>query len=118
MHSAICAKGLPQVFQPRERPWIKIDAAKTDAIIETVKKCPSGVLSFYMNNEKDKTAEVLETKVEVLQNDPLLVYGTLHVTHKDGRKEIKNKTTTFCRCGTSNNKPYCDGTHTKEQFMG
>ncbi|MFG6686371.1 (4Fe-4S)-binding protein [Mariniflexile sp. HNIBRBA6329] len=118
IHSAICAKGLPQVFQPMERPWIKIDAAKTDAIIETVKKCPSGALSFYMNNEKDKTAEVLETKVEVLENGPLLVYGTLHVTHKDGRKEIKNKTTAFCRCGASSNKPYCDGTHTKEQFMG
>ncbi|MBP0904461.1 (4Fe-4S)-binding protein [Mariniflexile gromovii] len=118
IHSAICAKGLPQVFQPRERPWIKIDAAKTDAIIETVKKCPSGALSFYMNNEKDQTAEVLETKVEVLENGPLLVYGTLHVTHKDGRKEIKNKTTAFCRCGASSNKPYCDGTHTKEQFIG
>lgn len=118
IHSAICAKGLPQVFQPRERPWIKIDAAKTDAIIDTVKKCPSGALSFYMNNEKDKTAEVLETKVEVLENGPLLVYGTLHVTHKDGSKEIKNKTTAFCRCGASNNKPFCDGTHVKNDFIG
>ena len=118
IHSAICAKGLPQVFQPRERPWIKIDAAKTDAIIDTVKKCPSGALSFYMNSERDKTAEVLETKVEVLENGPLLVYGTLHVTHKDGSKEIKNKTTAFCRCGASKNKPYCDGTHVKDDFIG
>lgn len=118
IHSAICAKGLPQVFQPRERPWIKIDAAKTDAIIDTVKKCPSGALSFYMNSERDKTAEVLETKVEVLENGPLLVYGTLHVTHKDGSKEIKNKTTAFCRCGASNNKPFCDGTHVKNDFIG
>ncbi|WP_308990570.1 (4Fe-4S)-binding protein [Mariniflexile litorale] len=118
IHSAICAKGLPEVFQPRERPWIKIDEAKTEALIKQVKACPSGALSFYMNNETDKSAEVLETKVEVLENGPLLVYGTLHVTHKDGRKEIKNKTTAFCRCGVSNNKPFCDGTHIKEQFVG
>ena len=48
--SAICAKGLPQVFQPREKPWIKIDAAKTEEIINQVKACPSGALRFYMNN--------------------------------------------------------------------
>jgi CDGSH-type Zn-finger protein len=71
-----------------------------------------------MNAEGDKTAETLETKVEVLNNGPLLVYGTLKVTHKDGREEIKNKTTAFCRCGASNNKPYCDGTHVKHNFVG
>ena len=71
-----------------------------------------------MNDEKDKTAEVLKTKVEVLENGPLLVYGTLKVAHKDGTKETKNKTTAFCRCGASNNKPYCDGAHVKNEFAG
>lgn len=42
-----------------------------------------------MNDEKDKTAEVFNTKVEVLENGPLLVYGTLNVIHKDGSTEIK-----------------------------
>ena len=51
IHSAICAKGLPQVFQPRERPWIKIDAAETDTLVEQVKACPSGALSFYINKK-------------------------------------------------------------------
>ena len=118
IHSAICVKGLPKVFQPIERPWIKIDNATTDALVNQVKQCPSGALSYYMNDEKDKTAEVLKTKVEVLENGPLLVYGTLKVTHKDGTKETKNKTTAFCRCGASNNKPYCDGAHVKNEFAG
>ncbi|MFC4723456.1 (4Fe-4S)-binding protein [Geojedonia litorea] len=118
IHSAICAKGLPKVFQPRERPWIKIDAASTQAIVEQVKACPSGALSYYMNDTEDKSSEALETKVEVLNNGPLLVYGTLKITHKDGSKEVKNKTTAFCRCGASNNKPYCDGTHVKNDFKG
>jgi uncharacterized Fe-S cluster protein YjdI len=118
IHSAICAKGLPKVFQPREQPWIKIDAAPTEALVKQVKACPSGALSFYMNDKEDKTSEVLETKIEVRANGPLLVYGTLKVTHKDGSEEIKNKTTAFCRCGASNNKPYCDGTHVKNNFNG
>jgi uncharacterized Fe-S cluster protein YjdI len=118
IHSGICAKGLPKVFQPKERPWIKIDAASTQAIVDQVKACPSGALSYYMNDEADKSSEILETKVEVMSNGPLLVYGTLKVTHKDGSQEVKNKTTAFCRCGASNNKPYCDGTHVKNNFKG
>ena len=69
-----------------------------------------------MNDKEDQTSEVLDAKVEVLENGPLLVYGTLNVINKDGTSEIKNKTTAFCRCGASNNKPYCDGSHVKSEF--
>ncbi len=118
IHSAMCVRGLPNVFQPNERPWIKVDYATTDELMGTIKKCPSGALSYYMNDEKDQSSQSLETKVEVLENGPLLVYGTLKVTHKDGHEETKNRTTAFCRCGASQNKPYCDGAHVKEDFRG
>jgi len=118
IHSAICVNGLGEVFQPKEKPWIKIDAASTGALVKQVKVCPSGALSYYMNDENNKASEVLETKVEVLEDGPLLVYGTLKVTHKDGSEEIKNRTTAFCRCGVSHNKPYCDGSHVNEGFKG
>lgn len=118
IHSAICVNGLGDVFQPKEKPWIKINAASTEALVKQVKACPSGALSYYMNDEENKAAESLETKIEVLEDGPLLVYGTLKVTHKDGSEETKNKTTAFCRCGASHNKPYCDGTHVKDGFKG
>ena len=51
IHSTLCWKGLIQVFNPRERPWIKMDGASTERIVEQVKKCPSGALSHYMNKE-------------------------------------------------------------------
>lgn len=54
-HSCICWKGvegLIQVFNPQERPWIKPEGAPASKIIEQVNKCPSGALSFYINNEK------------------------------------------------------------------
>jgi len=118
IHSAICVNGLPDVFKPNEKPWISIDAATTEALVNQVKQCPSGALSYYMNDADNAEAEALDTKVEVLENGPLLVYGTLKVTHKDGSQETKNKTTAFCRCGASANKPYCDGAHVKEAFKG
>lgn len=116
IHSGICVKGLGDVFNPKETPWIKIDAATTSAIVKQVKACPSGALGYKMNGENNKETETLNTKVDVLENGPLLVYGTLEVTHSDGSKEVKNKTTAFCRCGVSENKPYCDGSHTEANF--
>ncbi|MGC1203465.1 MAG: (4Fe-4S)-binding protein [Flavobacteriaceae bacterium] len=118
IHSGICVRGLPNVFRPKVRPWLRIDGASTEELVNQVKQCPSGALSFYMNDVEDETAESLNTKVEVLENGPLLIYGTLKVTNKDGSTELKNKTTAFCRCGASENKPYCDGTHVKNNFKG
>lgn len=46
IHSGICFGGLPEVFDPRRRPWIITDNADKESIIEQVKKCPSGALSI------------------------------------------------------------------------
>lgn len=46
IHSGICFGNLPKVFQPKERPWIRVDNATSAEIIDTVAKCPSGALSI------------------------------------------------------------------------
>jgi uncharacterized Fe-S cluster protein YjdI len=45
-HSGNCVRGLPGVFDPKQKPWISIQGANTEAIINQVKKCPSGALSY------------------------------------------------------------------------
>ncbi len=52
IHSAICFNGLSSVFDPRKRPWITPEGSTTEEIIEQVKKCPSGALSYYKNSEE------------------------------------------------------------------
>ena len=116
IHAGECVKALPKVYNPKVKPWIKIENATTNELKEQISKCPSGALSSFMNNKEKNVTEALSTKIEVLKNGPLLIYGTLKVTDKDGNSETKDKTTAFCRCGQSNNKPYCDGTHTKIGF--
>lgn len=49
IHSGNCVRNNPDVFQPKEKPWIKIDASSSEKIMETVNKCPSGALTFYRN---------------------------------------------------------------------
>ena len=51
IHSGICARGLPSVFQPKDKPWIKIDGATSDEIVNQVGKCPSGALSVTFDNQ-------------------------------------------------------------------
>jgi len=51
-HSTICWKNLRSVFDPFKRPWINMDGAATGRIIEQVKQCPSGALSFVMNKDE------------------------------------------------------------------
>ncbi|MBK9454560.1 MAG: (4Fe-4S)-binding protein [Chitinophagales bacterium] len=53
-HSGNCVRGLPQVFNSKIRPWINPQGADTAQIIEQVKKCPSGALSFVMNADLNK----------------------------------------------------------------
>jgi uncharacterized Fe-S cluster protein YjdI len=54
IHSAICFKGLREVFHPQELPWITPEMSTTDKIVEQVKKCPSGALSYFMNSDDNK----------------------------------------------------------------
>ena len=119
-HSRLCWTQLNEVFKPKERPWVQMDGAATDRIIEQVNKCPSGALSFVYNEEQEagESRVDAESIVEVTPNGPLLIYGNLTVRHPDGREEKKFKTTALCRCGGSANKPYCDGTHRKNGFEG
>ena len=119
IHSKICWTGLLTVFDPRKRPWINMEGSDTQHIIAQVEKCPSGALSYFMNEEKINDANPVvdvDTIVEVTANGPLLVYGNVTIRNKNGEEVKKNKVTALCRCGASSNKPYWDGTHVKIGF--
>ncbi len=76
--------------------------------------------AYYCNAENESQPEKtdVETIVEAVPNGPLMVYGNIRVKNTDGTETIKHKVTAFCRCGSSQNKPYCDGTHRKTGFEG
>lgn len=46
IHSGICVKTLPKVYNTQVKPWIKPENATTQEIIDQVAKCPSGALSI------------------------------------------------------------------------
>ncbi len=118
IHAKICVKTLPEVYDPNEKPWIKAENASIETLKSQIAKCPSGALTYEMKGESNANTTSFETKVQVMANGPLLVHGDLEVTGVDSTSEKKTRTTAFCRCGASKNKPYCDGTHNSIQFKG
>ena len=119
IHSGMCVRGLPKVFNSAKRPWIDAQGATTDEIVAQVKRCPSGALSYYMNNEQQAPVKVEgETIIEATKNGPLMVYGNIVIKDSEGKETRQSRVTAFCRCGGSANKPFCDGTHRKNGFIG
>ncbi|MDC6384786.1 (4Fe-4S)-binding protein [Flagellimonas taeanensis] len=45
-HAGVCVKLLPKVYNPKEKPWIKVENAATDELKHQISKCPSGALSY------------------------------------------------------------------------
>lgn len=120
MHSAVCFKGLGEVFDPQKRPWITPEGSTTERIVAQVKKCPSGALSYYMNSDapNNEVKVEAETIIEPTPNGPLMVYGNVIIKDSKGILTKKSNATAFCRCGASQNKPFCDGSHRKIGFQG
>lgn len=53
--------------------------------------------------------------IEFMENGPVLVKGPLFYTNAAGQ-ETKLELIALCRCGNSNNKPFCDATHKAKGF--
>ena len=51
IHSGVCARGLPLVFDSHRRPWIELASATSEQIVAQVGRCPSGALTIERPNE-------------------------------------------------------------------
>ncbi len=121
IHSAKCVQGLPGVFDNQKKPWINTGGATTDAIIAQVRTCPSGALTSYLNTVQpgeSSPSDPSAIRAVVLKNGPLMVHGEITVCDAEGNEVTRGPKTTFCRCGGSANKPFCDGSHKRNGFEG
>ena len=116
IHSGICVKGLGKVFNPKRKPWIDLEQAEIDDIRKQVLACPSGALSLD-EKQPDATDSQLSSgvQIELIADGPLKIsseVGPIEV----GQEVIAGRSCFLCRCGASENKPYCDGSHKKVGF--
>lgn len=108
IHSGICLKGLPKVFDLKQRPWINMAEATSEEIVTLVRDCPSKALSIKGVRFKEEGRS--DNEITLIPGGPLIVKGGATVLNRK-QTEVFNETVSFCRCTRSKKFPYCDGTH-------
>lgn len=115
IHAAECVRNLGTVFQPAERPWIKLEGAETGEVIPVVERCPTGALRYVVPDGSSTEQPDAESSIRAMQNGPLYVRGAIELCLPDGAV-LHESRVALCRCGESANKPFCDGSHRAKGF--
>ncbi|MBG0859357.1 MAG: (4Fe-4S)-binding protein [Bacteroidales bacterium] len=137
VHASYCYRELIEVFDPSSRPWVDMKGAPTARIIEVVNMCPTEALTWKWNDEEKNTAidinqtnhikfrrpELLKetgknrgeepVSVKVMIDGPIVIKGSFTLVSKGNTKDIKQGLISICRCGASDQLPFCDGRHRK-----
>jgi CDGSH-type Zn-finger protein len=114
-HSGICVNELRPVFDKNRRPWIRPDSAEVAAVIDIVRRCPSGALRYLVDGVEHKDFDN-EPAIHIEKNGPLNVAGGIEFKDPDGYEPASKEHYSLCRCGASKNKPFCDGSHSRIKF--
>lgn len=115
IHFGACYGQLPEVFRPRERPWVRLEEASADEIARVVQDCPTGALGFTRLDGGPQEEVPDEPLIDVDPKGPLYIRGRLRI-ERDGELLREGTRVALCRCGQSGNKPFCDNTHLKIGF--
>jgi uncharacterized Fe-S cluster protein YjdI len=142
VHASYCYRELIEVFDPSRRPWVDMNGASTEKIIEVVNLCPTEALAWKWNNEeKNRNVESEQTNhikfrrpelnvedapeiklhpvsVKVMPDGPIVIKGNFTLHYSGHTKIVAESIVSICRCGVSDHPPFCDGQHRKIGFTG
>lgn len=113
IHSRNCVLDRPDVFVPNvQGEWIHPERATPDEVLELAHNCPSGAIQCHHPDGTAIEQPPVVNTVHVRENGPLAFHAGLVIAGQpDGMRA------TLCRCGASQHKPYCDGSHTASGFV-
>jgi CDGSH-type Zn-finger protein/uncharacterized Fe-S cluster protein YjdI len=112
IHSRNCVLGRPDVFVPNVAgEWIHPDRATPDEVAALAANCPSGAIRYQRLDGGANELPPIVNTVHVRENGPLAFHAQL-IVGGDGQA----LRATLCRCGASQHKPYCDGSHSAAAF--
>ena len=122
-HSGFCTDRVPTVFHQGHGPFVTPSGARMDDIVHAIRACPSGALSGEIDHHDSRTPGDPERppSIEVSKDGPYRVTGGIVLTDEHGAPTAQNQGASrehysLCRCGHSQNKPYCSGMHWYVQF--
>jgi CDGSH-type Zn-finger protein/truncated hemoglobin YjbI len=122
-HSGFCTDRVPTVFRQGQDPFVAPSGARMDDIARAVRVCPSGALSCEVDGHEVRTLVDSERppSIEVSKDGPYRVTGGIPLTDEHEAAVERNlgasrEHYSLCRCGHSQNKPFCSGMHWYVRF--
>jgi CDGSH-type Zn-finger protein/uncharacterized Fe-S cluster protein YjdI len=113
IHSRRCVIFQPGVFKANvEGAWIDPDAASAEDLIFVALNCPSGAIQVTRHDGGAQESAPLVNTIGIRENGPLAVNAPIEIAG-----QAIGARATLCRCGASNNKPYCDSSHVRMGFL-
>jgi CDGSH-type Zn-finger protein/uncharacterized Fe-S cluster protein YjdI len=114
IHSRGCVLGHPEVYVPNVHgEWIHPDAASADTVMLTALNCPSGAIRVARNTARPiRMHHRSSTPFGCARMAPFAIEADLSIR---GQAQATPRAT-FCRCGQSQKKPFCDGAHASASF--
>jgi CDGSH-type Zn-finger protein/uncharacterized Fe-S cluster protein YjdI len=118
-HSGFCTDRLNTTFHT-EGDFVTPSGGRMDEIIRAVRNCPSGALSYAIDGVEARSQvdwdNHREPAIEVSKDGPYRVTGGLPLTDESGEPVDRTAGSSLehyalCRCGHSQNKPFCSGMH-------
>jgi CDGSH-type Zn-finger protein/truncated hemoglobin YjbI len=122
-HSGFCTDRLPTVFRRESDAFVAPSGGRMDEIVRAVQSCPSGALGLAVE-ERDVRVDIdqeREQAIEISKDGPYRVTGGIPLLDPRGHPVVRNAGASLehyslCRCGHSQNKPFCSGMHWYVEF--
>ncbi|WP_409199844.1 CDGSH iron-sulfur domain-containing protein [Methanobrevibacter sp. DSM 116169] len=113
-HSRFCTRngGVRKLMEKGDTDHESFENAKKEATL-----CPSGRLTIIDKTNNESTNKQSDPEIVLLfdngqnKNGPIWVRGDIAIECEDGQEYDNRNRYTLCRCGKSENKPSCDGSH-------
>jgi CDGSH-type Zn-finger protein len=124
-HSGLCTDRLATAFRTGTEPFVAPSGARMDELVRAVRDCPSGALSLAFDGEEARSLVdwhgQREQAIEITQDGPYRVTGGIGLTDATGADVPRAAGSSrehyaLCRCGHSQNKPFCSGMHWYVEF--
>lgn len=109
-HAGRCTDNLASVFRLREEPFIDPQGASAEEIIAVIGMCPSGALSYSIDGVEHADLGG-PSSIGYVPGGPYVVTGGADLRDTEMLEGATTDHMALCRCGASQNKPFCSGKH-------
>lgn len=116
IHVGECGRAANALFEGGRTPWCQPDLVGIGEVVDVVERCPTGALTYIRKDGGEAEEPSPANAIVVSADGPLYVRGELQIDGTTDDMPGVHFRAALCRCGQSQNKPFCDNSHVDANF--